>query len=145
MSLAIKNRTLIVLLVVSSFVWISLRQQCGDATENISHTLRVDAKTEEFVTITEQRTEAIVNEKLISTLFKGVDPFYGVSPETKPDWSYPHTNWQPEFFEYLWTKFIKPNHGDLTFYLEVGSFKGGSVTRLAALLKSKYAQWRECV
>ena len=88
-----------------------------------------------------KRTEARVNEQLISTIFKGLDPFSGLSNDAKPDWTYPHTNFVPDFFEYIWTKFVKPNHGELTFFLEVGSFKAGSVTMLAELLKSKYANW----
>lgn len=106
-----------------------------------------DDKEEEDVVMTyhlnpSKRTEAHVNKQLISTLFKGLDPFSGLSYDAKPDWSYPHTNFVPNVFEYMWTKYIKPNHDELTFYLEVGSFKAGSVTRLAELLKSKYANWQ---
>ena len=60
----------------------------------------------------------------------------------QPDWTYPHTNFRTDFFEYIWTKYVKPNHGKLTFYVEVGSFKAGSITRLAELLKTKYAVWQ---
>ena len=77
-----------------------------------------------------KRTEAVVNKQLVSTIFKGLDQFCELSRDAKPYWTYPHTNFVPEFFEYLWIKYVKPNHGKLTFYLEVGSSKAGSVTRL---------------
>lgn len=89
------------------------------------------------------RTEAKVNQQLIDDIFRGLDPFRH-PPNIKPDWTYPHTNWHPLFFEHMWTKYIKPNHGEIEFYfyLEVGSFKGGSIVRLAELLKAKYPNWR---
>jgi hypothetical protein len=42
----------------------------------------------------------------------------------------------------MWTKYIKPNHLEIEFYLEVGSFKAGSITLLAALLKEHYNNWK---
>ncbi|EJK70119.1 hypothetical protein THAOC_08549 [Thalassiosira oceanica] len=89
-----------------------------------------------------KRTEARVNRQLIGDIFRGVDPF-ARSRVIQPDWTYPHTNWQPVFFEHLWTQYVRPNHGTLDFYLEVGSFKGGSITRLADLLKEKCPDWRK--
>ena len=88
-----------------------------------------------------KRTEAHVNEQLIATLFNDLDPFSGLAHDAQPDWTYPHTNFRTDFFEYIWTKYVKPNHGELKFYVEVGSFKAGSITRLAELLKTKYANW----
>lgn len=87
------------------------------------------------------RTEARINQQLIDDIFRGVDPF-AQSVVVEPDWSYPHTNWRPDFFESLWTQYVRPNHGALDFYLEVGSFKGGSITRLADLLKKKCRNWK---
>ena len=89
------------------------------------------------------RTGAKINQQLIADIFKGVDPFSSNTAfETSADWSYPHTNWQPAFFEHLWTKYVAPNHSDmLEFYLEVGSFKAGSITRLAETLKNSYPKW----
>ncbi|EJK73577.1 hypothetical protein THAOC_04788, partial [Thalassiosira oceanica] len=95
-----------------------------------------------FATSASKRTEARINRQLIDDIFRGVDPF-ARSGAVRPDWTYPHTNWQPVFFEHLWTQYVRPNHGTLDFYLEVGSFKGGSITRLADLLKEKCPDWRK--
>ncbi|EJK72296.1 hypothetical protein THAOC_06183, partial [Thalassiosira oceanica] len=88
-----------------------------------------------------KRTEARINRQLIDDIFRGVDPF-ARSRVVRPDWTYPHTNWQPVFFEHLWTQYVRPNHGTLDFYLEVESFKGGIITRLADLLKEKCPDWK---
>jgi hypothetical protein len=90
--------------------------------------------------ITLHRTPALVNQELLETLFRGSDPF-AVVPSVDPDWTYPHTNWQPDFFSYIVNKHLLPNHGALTFYLEVGSFKAGSITLLASTLKKQYPAW----
>ena len=89
------------------------------------------------------RTGAKINQQLIADIFKGIDLFSSNTAfETSADWSYPHTHWQPAFFEHLWTKYVGPNHSDmLDFYLEVGSFKAGSITRLAETLKKSYPKW----
>ena len=57
-----------------------------------------------------KRTEAHVNEQLIATLFNDLDPFSGLAHDAQPDWTYPHTNFRTDFFEYIWTKYVKPNH-----------------------------------
>ena len=92
----------------------------------------------------QKRTPARINAQLINTLFERRDPF-DVSPDVPPDWTYPHTNFNTDFFVHIAAKFILPNFAEgLTFHLEVGSFKAGSVTRLASLLKEKFtSEWKQ--
>ena len=133
----------ILLILTSSSHYRQWFNDAGEGGKGLASFVRdaVHNQKEEEVVVTTylpnliNRTEAHVNKQLISTLFKGFDPFSGLSYDAEPDWSYPHTNFVPNVFEYIWTKYVKPNHGELTFYLEVGSFKAGSVTRLAELLK----------
>ena len=90
----------------------------------------------------QERTPAKINADLISTLFEGKDPF-DVPSGVPADWTYRHTNFNTDFFAYIAAKHIFPNFFEgLTFHLEVGSFKAGSVIRLASLLKEKNAsEW----
>jgi hypothetical protein len=85
-----------------------------------------------------------VNKQLIESIFKRKDPFE-IKPPIDADWSYPHTNMDPSVFSYIATKYLLPNTVDnkLTFYLEVGSFKAGSIIRIANTLKEKYSHWKD--
>lgn len=113
----------------------------GDAQQEVSLN---EEKIAHVAKPKQQRTPAKVNTELIQTLFEGLDPFH-VVPDVAADWTYPHTNYNSDFFVYVAAKHVMPNFVDgLTFHLEVGSFKAGSVTRLASLLKEKYSAWQQC-
>lgn len=104
-----------------------------------------DVQDQSWIETKIKRTDAVINKQLISSIFKNSDPFS--APLTvRPDWTYPHTNWRAEFFELCWTEYVEPNLGSLEFYLEIGSFKAGSIVRLAEHLKKKHlesGEWKK--
>ncbi|XRB18307.1 BTRC protein [Pseudoscourfieldia marina] len=74
----------------------------------------------------------VIAKELMHEIYMDDDPM-SHPPGIKPDWSYGHTNFQTGVFNALLDMYVPK----LRFYLEVGSFKAGSIVLAANELKRR--------